>query len=290
MKTTGFSSIHTHTVFCDGRDDVETMCKTAFLKGLCAIGFSAHGPILKKTGLKTGWHMPDENLDKYIDEVLAARRRWQGKLPVYLGLELDFIKGMRSVLDSDIKTLNLDYIIGSVHYIVPQNGTRPFTVDGPREEFEAGLREGFGGDMEALLNSYWEAMAQMIALGGFDILGHVDLYKNNYLGFCGTESESRSVAEIAQAAARCGIAVEVNTGGLNRNRIDQTFPSSSLLSLFCRQKVPAIVTSDAHSAGDLDGHYDIALNTMIEAGYTEHSLFQGKENGKAIWRSEKIVT
>ena len=280
--------MHTHTLFCDGRDDVETMCQTAFSKGLCAIGFSSHGPILRQTGLKTGWHMPEERLDRYAEEVRAARRRWRGRLTVYLGLEVDYIKGMRSALDSDIKALNPDYIIGSIHFIVPQNGAQPFTADGPPEEFETGLREGFGGDKEALLASYWDAMAQMIALGGFDILGHADLYKNNCMDFSGTESESRRAAEISRAAARAGIAVEVNTGGLNLNRTDETFPSSSVLSLFCQQKVPAIINADAHRSGDLDGNYDIALQTLIKAGYAEHALFEGKENGKAIWRGEKI--
>ena len=281
--------MHTHTLFCDGRDDVQTMCQTAFSKGLCAIGFSAHGPIFKKTGFNTDWHINEDNLDKYIDEILAARRRWQGKLPVYLGLELDYIKGLRSALDSDIKALNLDYIIGSVHFLVPQNGAQPFTVDGPREEFETGLREGFGGDREALFASYCDAMAQMIALGGFDILGHADLYKINCRDFCGAESESRYAAEIALAAARSGVAVEVNTGGLNRNKSDQTLPSQFILRHFCQQKVPAIITADAHKACNLDGHYDIALKTVIEAGYTEHVIFEGKENGKAIWRSQKIT-
>jgi histidinol-phosphatase (PHP family) len=53
-----FSSLHTHTVFCDGKDDVETMCRTAFEKGLAAIGFSAHAPI-GKTGIETDWNMKD---------------------------------------------------------------------------------------------------------------------------------------------------------------------------------------------------------------------------------------
>ena len=282
--------MHTHTLFCDGKDDVETMCCGAFAKGLSAIGFSAHGPVFKKTGFKTTWHMSDERLDAYIAGVLAARRRWQGKLAVYLGLELDYIKGLRSAQDSDIKALNLDYIIGSVHYVIPPNGAEPFTVDGPPDEFEKGIREGFGGDTEALLHCYWDAMAEMIALGGFDILGHVDIVKiNNREQSCfGSKGESSRYAEIALAAARAGLAVEVNTGGLNRGRTNDTFPSLPFLSLFREQEVPAIITADAHCAADLDGHYDSALQTLLKAGYTEHVLFERKENGSAVWKSEKL--
>lgn len=262
------------------------MCNTAFAKGLCAVGFSAHAPVFKYTGLKTDWHMPDEKLNEYMDEVLAARRRWQGKLAIYLGLELDYIKGMRSALDSDIKALNLDYIIGSVHYLVPKN-SEPFTFDGSIKEFEKGFREGYNGDKEALMGAYWEAIEEMISLGGIDILGHMDIFKINCKNI-DTENEAAQVTKIAQAAARAEIAVEVNTGGINRGRASDTFPSARLLRIFCEQKVPAIITADAHDAAELGGNYDIALKNLAEAGYTDHILFEGKENQKNIWHSQKI--
>ncbi|MDR0585384.1 MAG: histidinol-phosphatase [Treponema sp.] len=281
------SSLHTHTLFCDGRDDVETMCRAAFDKGLCAIGFSAHGPLFKKTGIKTDWHIPDEQLDSYIGEVRAARCRWEGKLIVYLGLELDYIKGLRSALDPDIQALGLDYIIGSVHYIAPANGAELFTVDGPAEEMERGVRDGFGGDGEAVMHAYWDAVSEMITLGGFDILGHIDLVKKNNQDGRWFDIESEAcrlrAAETARLAAAAGLMVELNTGGLNRNITRDTYPSPSFLRLFRERRVPVLITADAHRAEDLDGHYDVALQTLLEAGYTEHALFAGRKNGRALW-------
>ncbi len=98
-----FSSLHTHTVFCDGKDNVETMCRTAYEKGLASIGFSSHAPV-GSTGLKTHWHIKDDKLGEYINEVKAAQLRWEGKLPVYLGLEVDYIKGLRSPWTATLKT------------------------------------------------------------------------------------------------------------------------------------------------------------------------------------------
>jgi histidinol phosphatase-like PHP family hydrolase len=123
------SCLHTHTAFCDGTGDIEDFCQTAYERGLSVIGFSAHAPTAKKTGIKTDWHLPDERLDEYIGSVNAARRRWAGKLPVYLGLEADYIKDLTSPADKDFQSLGLDYIIGSVHYIFPPKGGEPFTVD-----------------------------------------------------------------------------------------------------------------------------------------------------------------
>jgi len=286
-----FSSMHTHTLFCDGKDDIETMCRAAYEKKLYAIGFSAHAPIFKQTGLDSDWHLKEERLDEYVSQVLAAKSRWQGKLEVFLGLELDYIKGLRCAQDSDIKALNLDYIIGSVHYIFPENGAQPFTVDGPPEEFEKGLKEGFNGDAHALMQSYYDAVAEMITIGGFEILGHADIIKKNCQdkNYWTTESESSRQSEIARAAADADITVEVNTGGLNRKKINDVYPSLSFLQLLHECKVPVMITADAHCAAHVDGYYDTALQTLICAGFKEHTLFYGKINGKTIRKNEKIL-
>ena len=285
-----FSSMHNHTLFCDGKDDVETMCRAAYEKELCAIGFSAHAPVEKQTGVKSGWNISDENVEKYTEEVLAAKRRWQGKLDVYYGFEVDYIKGLRSPLDGDIKALNPDYIIGSVHYIFHPNGAKPFTVDGPKEEFEEGLHEAFGGDAGALMRYYYNAVLEMTEAGGFDILGHADLIKKNCLekNLWDSEEELALQREIARAAAKAGLVAEVNTGGINRGKINEVYPSLPFLRLFREYNVPVIITADAHSAQHINGNYDTAVQTLICADFKEHMLFYGKINGKSIWKKENI--
>jgi len=266
------------------------MCRAAYEKKIYAIGFSAHAPITKKTGIKSDWNLKDENADKYVEQVLEAKKRWHGKLEVFLGFEVDYIKGLRSALDSDIKAVNPDYLIGSVHYVIPANGAEPFTVDGPWEEFEKGVKEGFNGDAQALMHYYYDALAEMTALGGFEILGHADLIKKNCItkNYWPKEEEACRQAEIARAAAKAGLTVEVNTGGINRGKISEVYPSFSFLRLLRENNVPVIITSDAHCAADIDGNYQTALRTLIEAGYKEHFIFMGKNNQKIIWQKERI--
>jgi histidinol-phosphatase (PHP family) len=292
LKAVRFSSLHTHSVFCDGTDSIETLCKTAWEKGLSAVGFSSHAPIGRKTGFKSAWHLRDERLQAYLDEVRSARRRWEGKIPVYLGLEVDYIAGLMGPADRDYREMGLDYLIGSVHYLVPPRGA-PFTVDGPREEILAGIREGFNGDGGEYMNAYWDALIGMTAGGGFDILGHVDVVKKNNRGDLFPEDGEtwlRRGGEAARAAARTGAAVEVNTGGLNRKSTGETYPSGALLRLFGEAGVPAVVTSDAHRAEDLDGHYGAARRVLLDSGYAETVFFEGTKNGPgtAVWRAEKL--
>ncbi|MDR1636959.1 MAG: histidinol-phosphatase [Treponema sp.] len=291
-----YSCLHTHTFFCDGSDDVETYCRRAWEKGFHSLGFSAHGPVTRKTGIRTSWNMEEERLPEYLDAVREARRRWEGKLRIYLGLEADFIPGLTGPADREYRELGLDYLIGSVHFIIPPKGP-PLEIDGRWEPIERGIREGFGGDGEALTQAYWDNVAAMIAAGGFDILGHMDLIKKNnqapgspppnrIFNPKGPEYLRRG-GEIARAAAKTGIVVEVNTGGINRGSIAEPYPSPAFLKIFRENSVPALIAADAHRAEDLDGHYDTAQKALLAAGYTGTVLFEGKE-GEARWIREPL--
>lgn len=286
-----YACLHTHTEFCDGRGDVESFCCRALEKGLDSLGFSAHAPVFKKTGFRTDWNLKEEQLQEYLDAVNAAKLRWEGKLPIYLGLEVDYIPGLMGPADRDYRDMGLDYIIGSVHYLIPPHGA-PFTVDGPPEEMERGLREGYGGDIFALIEAYWDSMEGLIHRGAFDILGHPDLIKKNNRGnrFFSENAElycKRSTA-MAVLAGKTRLVAELNTGGMNRGKIDDPYPSLALLKSFHENNVPVTINADAHKAEDLDGHYGEARAHLLLAGYGEAMLFGGKKENRAVWRQEKL--
>ena len=283
--------IHTHTIFCDGSDDIETCCRAAYAKGLACLGFSAHAPVTSKTGLTTSWHLPDEKLPEYIEGVLDAKVRWEGKLPVYLGLEVDFIEGVMGPSDPDYREMGLDFIIGAVHYVVPPNG-RLFTVDDTHENVYKGTSMGFDGDPMGMVESYYHSVAAMIIAGGFDVLGHADLVKKNNVDESFFPEDDDQYLEqiicIAELMAQAGVPAEVNTGGLIRGSINECYPSLDLLTLFRGSNVPIVINADAHKAEDLDGYYDVARKTMLSAGYTDSLIFKGKQNGRATWEAEKL--
>jgi len=288
--------IHTHTRFCDGLDDIETCCKAAARKGLACLGFSAHSPIKKKTGIHNVCNLREERLEEYINEVLAAKKRWEGKLPVFLGLEVEFIENLTGPADRDFREMGLDFIIGSVHYVIPPKGS-PFTVDDTTEAVSRGIREGYGGDPMGMVEAYLNAEIAMIRAGGFDVLGHPDLVKkNNYrpqnLNYRLFSEEEplykEKTAIIAALMAKTGIPSEVNTGGISRGKTGDCYPSLPFLALFREQGVPMLINADAHKAEDVDGHYREAIETMLAAGYTETLIFEGRLNSRPIWKKEKL--
>jgi len=296
------SCLHTHTIFCDGKADMETMCQAAFSKGFESLGFSSHAPLAKKTGLTTAWHMPDEKLPEYIDAALAARKRWEGKLKVYLGLEVDYIEGACGPADPDIQELPLDYIIGAVHYVAPPKNGELFTVDGPPEEFDPGL-ELFDNDGLALCRAYYDAYNAMVSAGGCDILAHLDLVKKNndrvhffsqkdpaYEKLAVTTADviasARSSGKPA-AGGRSSI-VEVNTGGIIRGGMAEPYPSTAILRLLRERNIPLVINADAHAPDHLGGGYETAREAMLQAGYGAVLFFEGRNNEQAVWREETL--
>ncbi|MDR0388110.1 MAG: histidinol-phosphatase [Treponema sp.] len=283
-----YSSLHVHTVFCDGEDEIETYCRAAWERGFASLGFSAHAPIYAKTGILSDWHMREDRLAEYLEAVRDAARRWAGKLPVYLGLEADYIQDLTGPADPDYRDMGLDYIIGSVHYVFPPHGGEPFTVDGPKEDFDRDVRSRFHGDGEALMETYWDALERMIRAGGFDILGHMDLVKKNnqreeWFSLTGGPYRDRA-RSLAGLIAQSGIVTEVNTGGINRGKTRDAYPSREILAFLREKRVPVTLASDAHRVSDLDGHYDNACRTLREAGYTRTVLFEGK----GTWAGERL--
>jgi histidinol-phosphatase (PHP family) len=277
---------HTHTDFCDGTASVETMCTAAAEQGFFALGFSAHAPM----PIKTSWHLPDGRLDEYIRTVRSCAADWKGRLTVLLGLEIDYLAGVCSPADERYKALGLDYSIGSTHYLTPPDGSPPFTVDGPREEWEKGVRVGFDGDGEQAAVAYWETVSDMVHTGGFDIVGHLDLVKKNN-GADGTERAfdpdgtryRKAALATIDKIAKAGLVVEVNTGALNRGTLTEIYPAPWMLRELGARGVRVTINSDAHRPGHLSGFYPEAQALLKENGFTEIVLFDGLN-----WFEEKL--
>ncbi len=286
-----FSCLHTHTNFCDGKNSIEDFCETAYKKGLTTLGFSAHAPLPSDSGITTNWHLKPEKMPQYVEAIHEARQRWKGKLIILLGLEIDYIQGICGPADHRFDQWDLDYSIGSVHYLVPENGTVPFTVDGPSEEWEKGVQEGYNGDYEAAAFAYWNNVQQMVMAGGFEIAGHLDLVKKNRAAWWngqGTDVYYKKAQEVIQTIANTPLIVEVNTGGLNRALIPETYPSLRLLQMLKQYDVPVMINADAHQCNEVDGNYLLAQNILRKAGYTYTMRWKGKSIAPKTSRASSI--
>ncbi|MBQ6456275.1 MAG: PHP domain-containing protein [Mogibacterium sp.] len=102
--------LHMHTTYCDGLNTAEEMIMSAIDKGLSVVGLSGHS----FTPHDTCYCMSREGTLQYIDEVKQLREKYEGRIKVLLGLEMDYY--------ADTDTTPYDYIIGSVHYLFTEKG------------------------------------------------------------------------------------------------------------------------------------------------------------------------
>jgi histidinol-phosphatase (PHP family) len=312
------SNLHTHTAFCDGSGSPEDFCQAAHAGRFASLGFSAHAPIQKRTGHQSSWHLPENRFTDYCNAVSACGRAWSAVFPVFLGLEADYIAGAQC--PRDFSGLGLDYLIGSVHCVVPRQfvtALPAFTgaaaspefaffaaaggmlcVDGSAHDWSRLIDVFFNGDVWSLVDAYWTDVEHMIRSGGFDILGHLDLLKKNNQASLVPRQHlfdeqdpryHRHITRIAETLAQTKIVVEINTGGINRGKVTEPYPSLSILKILRAHAIPITINSDAHTPQHLCGGYAIAVETARAAGYTEIQLFSGARNGEALWQPELLA-
>lgn len=272
---------HIHTDFCDGKAKAEEFIKKAVEHKMEIIGFSSHGPV----PFKTDWTMKEKDFPEYIKEINGLRNRYRNKIRILIGLEVDYIPGIFSCKSSIIKNAGLDYTLGSVHFLGQMKDGFRWTVDGPFEETDSGIKYTFGGDGKAAAEAYYDRISEMVRTAPPDIIGHFDLIKinnrNNYL-FSEDEQWYRKLVEATfDVIAESECVIEVNTGGITRKKIDALYPSVWIIRECFEKNIPMIINSDSHSPEHLGGSFDYALTEVKKAGYRK--LVRFTEKGKEIY-------
>jgi histidinol-phosphatase (PHP family) len=267
MADTVTWSYHTHNQYCDGEATIEEMVQAAIEAGLTQIGISSHAPL----PFETAWNMPPSRLSQYIQEVREIRRRYRNRIDVLLGLEVDFIPDphVAQFQQQEIFTLDVDFFVGSVHFL--GSGYPPRSFDGGQARFDAILHADYGGDIEAMVTDYYSRLRQMLRMPHVKIVGHMDRIKRwNADNAYWREDEPwypDAVDEALRAIAASGQLVELNTGGWRKGHVD-TYPSPWILSRCRDYSIPVTVSSDAHTPGEVTWGFDRAEQCLTELGIT----------------------
>ncbi len=267
------TNYHTHSTFCDGNDTPEQMARTAWERGFSVLGFSSHSMY----PFASTWHIESRQHQAYADEIRRLRAAYAGKMEILLGFEADYIPSISPAHIRQFEQFSPDFIIGSVHYIFTKDGN--FTIDDSTENVRQGIDTLFAGNGRNVVCEYFALQREMLKTGKFTIWGHPDVIRkrNGQLHFF-DETDSWYVQELkatAAQAAKAGIIAEINTGGIARGAIDDVYPSAAFLQILHDNHVPVTLSSDAHSAKDIDCAFDRALAAAKHAGYTEIQYISG---------------
>ena len=278
------ANFHTHSSFCDGKNTAEEMVLVAIEKGFDVLGFSSHcfhplNPEFYKP-VDSIWHIPSQNISAYVEEIRRLKEKYACQIQIFLGFEADFFDspefGTAIPDKSKYSEFSPDYLIGAVHYLNTSEGF--FTVDHKTEIVKENLERFYSTrngkiDGKKVVCDYFATEREMLLKGNFDILAHPDLVRirNTVLHFF-DEEESWYKDELratAKVIANAGVITEINTGGIARGNIDDTYPSQQFLELLHNYGVPVCINSDAHVTSNLDAAFDRAAENARRAGYTE---------------------
>ncbi|NYB75646.1 histidinol-phosphatase HisJ [Sedimentibacter hydroxybenzoicus DSM 7310] len=245
-------NLHTHTLYCDGKNSTEEMIQAAIKRGFDAIGISTHGPV----PFASDWNIQKENIEAYIEEVNLLKEKYKNEIKVYLGMEMDYIPG--AGFDEEVKALinRLDYYIGSVHYLGKLNDGTMWTIDYNMDELSRGINESYNRNIRYAVEAYYNLVAEMAINYEPPIIGHIDLIKklnrNNIL-FDENEAWYRQCIERCLNIIRyTSSAIEINTGGMARGYTEEQYPSTFILKSIEEKNIPVIINSDAHTADGID--------------------------------------
>ena len=199
------------------------------------------------------------DLDLYCDTILDAKR--QG-LPVKLGIEVDYVGERQDRLAELLAGYPWDFLLGSVHYI----GT--LAID---------QQPGIWAEDSVVdtWRRYVAALTELAGTGYVDVLAHPDLPK-----IFSQRPEPAVLAElheqIADTAARSGVALEISTAGL-RKPVGELYPDPELLRACVERGVPITLASDAHLPVDVGRDLDQAVALARGAGCETVTVFEGRQ-------------
>jgi histidinol-phosphatase (PHP family) len=265
------TNYHTHCNYCDGTAPLRDYVLEAIRHNFKAIGFTSHSPIIDDNGFSIN----HADVPKYVDDVNALKREFDGQIEVLLSFEFEYIPGVTRTMRDIAKQWNFDYVMGSVHLIVGREPVKTakdlWFTDGPDiKHYDYGFYEFFNGDIRKAAKAFYHQTNRMIETENLDIIGHFDKIKMNNKGRFFREDEkwyTDFVNETIALIKEKNVIVEVNTRGICKQRHNDYFPSVDILKRLKKLDVPITIASDAHAPSDLNLLWEDTYNNLLELGF-----------------------
>jgi histidinol-phosphatase (PHP family) len=234
---------------------VERFVEIARARGVDEIGFTEHVYYFRETAEL--WDVPymvercRYELEPYCEAVSEGKRQ---RLPVKLGLEVDWVPGKADRMAEILAPYPWDYLLGSIHFL-----------GGLGIDARPSLVESVGLDDAA--SRYFDEVAALAESGLVDVLAHPDLVK-----FFG----GRLARDWSALAQRLGsVCLEVSTAGRYKPH-GRLYPELDLLREARRAGVPITLASDAHVPEHVGRDLDVAVAHARRAGYERVAVFEAR--------------
>ena len=249
--------LHNHTPLCNHAEGkISEYIENAIKSGTKVFGFSDHAPM----DFDTEYRMKFDEMKGYEAEVLKNKQKYKDKIEILLGYEVDYLKGH---IDSRVVNADVDYLIGSVHFIDEWGFDNPEFIGRYKSE-----------DIDEIWQKYFNATKEMAESGLFDIVGHLDLIK--VFKFMPNKDINELAKETLLAIKKADMVLEINVAGY-RKPIGEAYPSPELLKEAYKMEIPITFGSDAHKPEQVSLYNDEVINMAKNVGYTKCAFFRNRK-------------
>lgn len=258
----------------DGMATIREQCLRALEMGLDEIGFTEHKDF-DPADPAVGYF----DYACYSREIEQAREEFDGRLVIRKGVEIDYQHWFEEEIRRYLDAHEFDLVLGSVHYVDRMTVMSPEYVQG-KSAYEAYRR-------------YFDAVAQSMESGLFDVLAHLEYANRRGVPAYGEYDPApytQQLSDIFGTMLRNGAILEINTAGL-RHGAGHCYPCEQHVSLWAQLGGREIsIGSDSHDPADLAANYTDAADIACRNGIFEVcSLSEGTRVPRSLVRSADVT-
>ncbi len=249
--------LHNHTPLCNhAKGSPLEFVQKAVEKKIELFGFSDHAPM----NFDEAYRMGFDEMARYEEEILELKKAFKKEIKIRLAYEVDYLPGF---IDSRVLDRDVDYLIGSVHFI------GGWGFDNP--EF---IGDYHGKDPDETWSEYFRLIGEMAKTKHFNIVGHMDLLK--VFNFKPSKDTVRLAMKALEEIKKAEMAIEINASGL-RKPVGEQYPSNELLTAALDFGIPITFGSDAHDVSHIGFHLTENMLKAKELGFKEYAYFEERK-------------
>ena len=259
--------IHSHSEYSmDANYPIATMCESALKKGVGVFAVTDHYDIKKGA---TDFSRLDASIRNSLKDTLAAKGRFRDDMLIFTGIELGQALDNPAKAEEILSSHDFDYVIGALHNAPDRIDLFHYDpVSNPV-------------DLEDELERYFSNLLALVRWGRFDSVAHIS-YPFRYIlsfhpDFPAGKWDSHLEAIVREIAAK-GLAMELNTSGVNRPTPPRFMPEARWVKRFRELGGEKLTLgADSHvpstvAAGIIEG-----TRIALDAGFSRICYFKNRK-------------
>ncbi len=227
---------HMHPTVVQNPERFDRFAEIAIERGIEEVCITDHMPLIDSVQKD---RIPHGKVEEYCETVHKIQEKYEGKLSVKLGIEIDYHPTILNQIEAVLNKNNFDYILGSSHL----NSIRHLDI----------YSQNFDKDefAEAMLKNSLLAAES----GYFNTIAHIDMYKWVYTNQAFTKKDTvlheeqhmETVSRILDAVKKNDMYLEMNVHfAANTDNMRNIYPSDIIMREALRKNVKFAYGSDSH--------------------------------------------